>query len=318
MTITLDDVATILGIPVISKVVSYPKLDDAVARDLLVSALGVEDSDASLALRDVRGQSVKLLWLKTKFSNLGDAPTVEKTTYAARAYLLYLLGSTLFIDKSGGRVSIDLLHVLQDLDTVHKYGWGVAALATLYRHLGMASKSDCKQIAGYLTLLEAWVYEHFPMFQPPRKVGYVDVDPCVQHWVPLKDQGSSLSHLYILREALDDLQSESVVWDPYSSIRAHHPLEEFAYYAGFLYCVDIVEPYQPDRCIDHALKIGLPVLDLDRADACRDPTVLYGTICAIVRVLQGRADAVEEGYTPDIDLMYSRANRRHCSGGSST
>ena len=66
------------------------------------------------------------------------------------------------------------------------------------------------------------------------------------------------------------------------------------------------------------MKIGLPVLDMDRADACTDPTMLYGTIRAIVRVLQGRADAVKEGCTADIDLMYSRANRRHRCGGRST
>ncbi|KAK9282668.1 hypothetical protein L1049_010888 [Liquidambar formosana] len=146
ITITLDNVATILGIPVIGKVVSCPKLDDAVAQDLLVSTLGVEDSDASLALRDVRGQSVKLSWLKTIFSNLGDAPTVEKTTYAARAYLLYLLSSTLFTDKSGGRVSVGLLYVLQDLDTVHEYGWGAAALATLYRHLVLGSSQGSGEL----------------------------------------------------------------------------------------------------------------------------------------------------------------------------
>ncbi|XP_008244220.1 PREDICTED: uncharacterized protein LOC103342375 [Prunus mume] len=84
----------------------------------------------------------------------------EYIMYSARAYLLYLLGCTLFIDKTGTRVQIVYLRLLRNLDSVAGYSWGSGCLAWLYRQLGQASRSKVKQIAGYMTLLEAWVYEH--------------------------------------------------------------------------------------------------------------------------------------------------------------
>lgn len=38
---------------------------------------------------------------------------------------------------------------------MQEYVWGVAALAHLYRHLGSATRVEVKQMAGYITLLEA-------------------------------------------------------------------------------------------------------------------------------------------------------------------
>ena len=83
------------------------------------------------------------------------------TDCAMKAYLLYLLGCTLFTDKSGTRVSIIQLTLLIDLKGVCTYAQGAATLAYLYRQLGLATRHEVKQIAGYLTLLEAWIYEHF-------------------------------------------------------------------------------------------------------------------------------------------------------------
>lgn len=45
-----------------------------------------------------------------------------------------------------------------DLGVVHKYACGDPALAYLYRQLGLATWVGVKQIARYLTLLEAWIY----------------------------------------------------------------------------------------------------------------------------------------------------------------
>ena len=63
---------------------------------------------------------------------------------------MYLVGCTLFSDKSGMRIFFDYLKLFEDLGQVSSYTWGAAALAYMYRQLGYASK----QIAGYLPLLE--------------------------------------------------------------------------------------------------------------------------------------------------------------------
>lgn len=79
----------------------------------------------------------------------------------ARAYLFYILGCTLFTDKSGTRVHVMYLMVLMNFDETRTYAWGVVALTYLYRHLGFVTRASVNQIAGYLTLLWASIYEHY-------------------------------------------------------------------------------------------------------------------------------------------------------------
>lgn len=45
-----------------------------------------------------------------------------------RVYLLYLLGCTLFDDRSGIRMSVDYLVLLHDIHSVNTYTWGAGAL----------------------------------------------------------------------------------------------------------------------------------------------------------------------------------------------
>ncbi|RWR94953.1 serine/threonine-protein phosphatase 7 long form isoform X1 [Cinnamomum micranthum f. kanehirae] len=132
MTITLDDVITILGIP------------------------------AHEELAGVRGSSVRLEWLRDLFGDVTDANPKEHIRHAARAYLFYILGCTFFTDKSGTRVPVIYLRQLMNFDEARIYAWGVAALAYLYQQLGYVTRSGVRQITGYLTLLEAWIYKHFP------------------------------------------------------------------------------------------------------------------------------------------------------------
>jgi hypothetical protein len=54
---------------------------------------------------------------------------------AVRIYLLYLVGITLFTDKSQNDVDVIYLRYFRDLDVVADYSWGAATLAHLYREL---------------------------------------------------------------------------------------------------------------------------------------------------------------------------------------
>ena len=111
MTVTLDDVRTILGIPVTSRAVSCPKLTRYKATELVSAALGVPVNDAFEELVQSRGQSEKLDWLRTRFHEVNDTDDANFIEYAARAYLLYLLGCTLFLDKSETQVPFAYLHM---------------------------------------------------------------------------------------------------------------------------------------------------------------------------------------------------------------
>ena len=103
----------------------------------------------------MRGSSVRLEWLRDLYGDVTVADPEEHIRHAARAYLLYILGCTLFIDKSGTRVPMLYLRLLMNFDETHTYAWGAVALAHLYRQLGFTTWSGVRQIAGYLTLLEA-------------------------------------------------------------------------------------------------------------------------------------------------------------------
>ncbi|CAL9019639.1 unnamed protein product [Prunus brigantina] len=110
----------------------------------------------------------------------------------ARAYLLYLLGCTLFVDKTSTRVQIVYLRLLRDLDSVAGYSWSYGCLAWLYRQLGQASRFKVKQIIGYMTLLKPWVYEHMcGVVVPNHDLDYLEVHPRALRWIPRRDDGTT-------------------------------------------------------------------------------------------------------------------------------
>ena len=72
-------------------------------------------------LIQVRGQFVRLEWLRERFVGVSDDEGQEMVDCAVRAYLLYLLGCMLFTDKSGTRVPVIFLTELVDLEAVSSY-----------------------------------------------------------------------------------------------------------------------------------------------------------------------------------------------------
>ncbi|KAG5567258.1 hypothetical protein RHGRI_002723 [Rhododendron griersonianum] len=155
MTITLEDVLYLVGLPVEGLAVhaEVHSREDCVA--LVHRCLGVTMAQTSDA---VSCGGVKLHWLKDTFMNVGDDATDERVDYCVRAFLLYLLGTTLFVDKTGIRVNVSYLALLSDLGQIRRYAWGVGALRFLYRQFGQASRSHVMQMGGYTTLLEVVSY----------------------------------------------------------------------------------------------------------------------------------------------------------------
>jgi len=72
---------------------------------------------------------------------------------AVRAYLLHLLGCTLFANKSATHMHVVFLDALCDLTQSESYAWGAAALVHMYDNLNEALKSMARKLAGYITLL---------------------------------------------------------------------------------------------------------------------------------------------------------------------
>ena len=144
----------------VGRFVSILQEDFDSAKAMLVSILGVTQRDANDELNAIRGLSIRMEWLCFKFFNITDADTEAFIKYAARAYFLYLVGCTIFSDKSRTRVSILYLRLFADLGSVSSYAWRAGALAYLYRQLSYALRAGVRQIVRYLPILEEFFRAH--------------------------------------------------------------------------------------------------------------------------------------------------------------
>ncbi|CAL8994910.1 unnamed protein product [Prunus brigantina] len=52
-----------------------------------------------------------------------------------------------------------------------------------------------------------------------------------------------------VRQQLDALNADQVIWEPYKFEREHHPFADVAFYAGMLRCCDVIEPYHPEQVL---------------------------------------------------------------------
>jgi len=171
MTITLQDMEVIIGVLVdgLPLVESIPSTGSW--RDVCSRLLGRTPPNRELGKDKntgvLEGASIKAKWLEDQFRNPlpVDAPEALVQKYA-RFYILELLGGTLFMDKSGERISVRYLQYFDPISNGKKYSWGSAALSWLYRHLCKASEKTAKQIGGALLLVQLWAWARFPHICP--------------------------------------------------------------------------------------------------------------------------------------------------------
>ncbi|KAK9715640.1 hypothetical protein RND81_06G178700 [Saponaria officinalis] len=142
----------ILGIPINGRICSITGSEIVSVCDLLgmTSAELERPLKSDAAARIVKGNGV-LVDVVRLYTTSGSSSLAH-----AQGYLLTFLGSSLFVDKSGDRVRTGIATILMDYARVKDYAWGAGYLAYLYRQLGIASRADCKVVAGCMTLLQAF------------------------------------------------------------------------------------------------------------------------------------------------------------------
>ncbi|KAK1258651.1 hypothetical protein QJS04_geneDACA017817 [Acorus gramineus] len=129
MTITLQDVAILTGLPIDGKPV--------------------------------------LSWLKETFSIVPDVELDDDILQQyARAYILFVLGSTIFADGTGNKIHACYLHLFRDFEDAGRYSWGAAALAHLYRALYRGSVLGERMSAGYFVPMQLWSWERLHVGRP--------------------------------------------------------------------------------------------------------------------------------------------------------
>ncbi|KAL6530871.1 hypothetical protein OROGR_014731 [Orobanche gracilis] len=240
MTIMLHDVWQILRIPIEGRLVDADSTSTQLQVDVM-EVLGVSRSE--LLSTHWAGGGVLM---DSIFRSCRDAGRVEDTQAVAWMWLLF--GSTLFVDKSGNRIRPScLLEVRDGMDTIDQYSWGSAALAFMYRQLGIASRGDSMGICGCLTLVQAWIYEYFPCFRPHRERMIVESTyPRASTWsVPI--EGKDEDRFQSLRRRIDQLTAAEIQWLPYGP----DPVRDVPRitFIGWLRYQDIIEPYMPGRAL---------------------------------------------------------------------
>ncbi|KAH1242615.1 Protein MAIN-LIKE 1 [Glycine max] len=125
VTITLDDVSSLLHLPVVGNLHVFQPLhvDDAI--QMLVDLLMVSAEASRAETGQCHGPYVRLQWVRDIYERRCQA---GHWTAAARAYLLHLLGCSLFANKSATNVHVVYLEALRDLSQTGRYTWGVDAL----------------------------------------------------------------------------------------------------------------------------------------------------------------------------------------------
>ncbi|XP_047177868.1 protein MAIN-LIKE 1-like [Vigna umbellata] len=98
MSVTLDDVHNLLHLPIMGQFCDVEELEYDEARSHLMDLLGVDRAKASAEMKQSRGPKVRLSWLREVYQECIEQELWE---CAARAYLLHLLGCTIFTNKSG-------------------------------------------------------------------------------------------------------------------------------------------------------------------------------------------------------------------------
>ena len=147
MTITLQDVAIILGLHIDGPAVTRTCVLD-------VAALCGELLRVTPPADSLRGSAISIRWLCQQLSTPGpDADKVDLER-SAHGFILALMGSFLFKDKKGVHVHLCFLLLLRDLTQTSTYSWDGAVLAHTYRELCRASLDRRCSIRGCITLIQ--------------------------------------------------------------------------------------------------------------------------------------------------------------------
>ncbi|RYQ92855.1 hypothetical protein Ahy_B09g099099 isoform A [Arachis hypogaea] len=132
-TITLQDVAYQLGLPIDGEPVSGCLTDfENLMENGRPACVWFCELFGELPLQiKVKQMIVCYTWFHERFRVLLADASEETVRIYARAYIMMLLSSQLFVDKNANRIHLRWLPYLASMDDLSRYSWGSAALACL-------------------------------------------------------------------------------------------------------------------------------------------------------------------------------------------
>nr|XP_004499945.1 uncharacterized protein LOC101509732 [Cicer arietinum] len=127
------------------------------------------------------------------------------------------------------------------------------SLVFLYDNMGDGAVHDTRQLGGYMTLLQRWIYEHFPRICKRGDRGAVPAHlPRACRWIA---KHAVEGGLVTYRQRLDALLLEDVVFTPYDDDRANHRFEDISMFSGYLRCGGVSDYYPWYMSVSHPLII---------------------------------------------------------------
>ncbi|KAI3453905.1 hypothetical protein Pfo_010568 [Paulownia fortunei] len=235
VTITLQDVAVIWGLPVDGQPVIGvdPRRSTEQWQDYCQHYLGFRPTS-----QQFRGGRILLSALRGYLEAnpvTDDTPHDELERYA-RGCALILLGSIMCPDSSGNGVSLLYLQSMEQIKDVVYFSWGSALLSFMYRELCTTSDKDKNIIGGAMMLLQIWAWSRITTLVPRRLRSRVNMGPLIganDHELPLPPY-----------EPYDMNSPDIMVLGPMCNTplwRSHCPLINYA----------IVEFHHPERVMRH-------------------------------------------------------------------
>ncbi|XP_072078173.1 serine/threonine-protein phosphatase 7 long form homolog [Arachis hypogaea] len=199
--VTLEDVAIILGLPTNDLPVTGPTMSSFEA----LEAECLHQFGVAPRKTDCRGSFIKLTW----FRGLRDCIVLNDVVHIqmyVKCHIMLLFGTVLFGDKSSSVVHWKFLPLLRNFGQIIQFSWGSACLSHLYRSLCRATRVDCKEMNGPLTLLLTWAWIRLPFLAPIP--GNPRVFPIANRWRnwDRKNYAYRYNSLAHYRRLLDDLQ----------------------------------------------------------------------------------------------------------------
>ncbi|XP_073367587.1 uncharacterized protein [Aegilops tauschii subsp. strangulata] len=177
MTVTLQDIAMITGLPIDGNPLCMNTDSDGWRAQMhaLIGMVPPEprEPEAEDKKKERVAAGATFTWISSNFSTFPEDANEDMVKTYARVYMWYVISRTMFADGTCKNAPWMWLKALTVFDS--KWSWGSATLAYLYRQLDEACCRHTGGIGGCLLALSIWSWERLPVGRP-KTVKYEDWD----------------------------------------------------------------------------------------------------------------------------------------------